>query len=109
MIFILLEYKAKMIIVNSRAPSLFLAHKMGYGLNYGQLPMVGSFYKANRSILKGKVYMVQNPKFPFAAFHGDPDTTLNGNTRFWPTALVLIKLERFKWGTYLDFFKTLRL
>lgn len=102
-------FKAKMIIVNAGAHSLFLAHKMGYGLDYGQLPMAGSFYKADRAILKGKVYMVQNPKLPFAALHGDPDITLNGHTRFGPTALVLPKLERFKSGTYLDFFKTLKL
>jgi malate dehydrogenase (quinone) len=102
-------FKTKMVIVNAGAHSLFLAHKMGYGLHYGQLPMAGSFYKADRSILKGKVYMVQNPKLPFAALHGDPDITLNGATRFGPTALVLPKLERFKPGTYLDFFKTLKL
>ena len=102
-------FKAKMIIVNAGAHSLFLAHKMGHGLDFGQLPMAGSFYKTNRSILKGKVYMVQNPKLPFAALHGDPDITLDGATRFGPTALVIPKLERFKPGTYLDFWKTLRL
>ncbi|CAA6805863.1 MAG: Malate:quinone oxidoreductase (EC [uncultured Sulfurovum sp.] len=102
-------YKAKMVIVDAGAHSLFLAHKMGYGLHYGQLPMAGSFYKTDRAILKGKVYMVQNPKLPFAALHGDPDVTLDGATRFGPTALVLPKLERFKPGTYMDFFKTLKL
>jgi len=102
-------YKSKMVVVDAGAHSLFLAHKMGYGLDYGQLPMAGSFYKANREILKGKVYMVQNPKLPFAALHGDPDVTLDGATRFGPTALVLPKLERFKPGTYIDFFKTLKL
>lgn len=102
-------YKSKMVVVDAGAHSLFLAHKMGYGLNYGQLPMAGSFYKAHKEILKGKVYMVQNPKLPFAALHGDPDVTLDGATRFGPTALVLPKLERFKPGTYIDFFKTLKL
>jgi malate dehydrogenase (quinone) len=53
--------------------------------------------------------MVQNPKLPFAALHGDPDITLDDHTRFGPTALVLPKLERYRGGTYLDFFKTLRL
>ena len=101
-------YKAKIVIVNAGAHSLYLAHKMGYGLNYGQLPVAGSFYKSNRKILKGKVYMVQNPRLPFAALHGDPDVVLNGNTRFGPTALVMPKLERFKSGTYKDFFFTLR-
>ncbi|MDT8337826.1 MAG: malate:quinone oxidoreductase, partial [Sulfurimonas sp.] len=50
----------------------------------------------------------QNPKLPFAALHGDPDVLADGNTRFGPTALMLPKLERYKNGTYLDFWKTLR-
>jgi malate dehydrogenase (quinone) len=103
------HFQAKMVVANAGAHSLFLAHQMGYGMDYGQLPMAGSFYKAHKRILIGKVYMVQNPKLPFAALHGDPDITLNDHTRFGPTALVLPKLERFRGGTYLDFFKTLRL
>ena len=103
-------YKAKMVIVNAGAHSLHLAHKMGHGLYYGQLPVAGSFYKSNKKILKGKVYMVQNPKLPFAALHGDPDVVLGDNTRFGPTALVMPKLERFKGNsTISDFFSTLRL
>lgn len=102
-------FKAKMVIVNAGAHSLYLAHKMGYGRELGQIPMAGSFYKSNKRILKGKVYMVQNPKLPFAALHGDPDVTLDENTRFGPTALVLPKLERFKSGTFLEFISSLRL
>jgi malate dehydrogenase (quinone) len=103
------EFKAKMIVVNAGAHSLHIAHQMGYGLEYGQLPVAGSFYKSNTRLLKGKVYMVQNPKLPFAALHGDPDVTLEHNTRFGPTALVLPKLERFKGNsTIKDFFQTLR-
>ena len=66
---------------------------MGYGLDYATLPMAGSFYMTNQTMLNGKVYMVQNPKLPFAALHGDPDILENGLTRFGPTALVLPKLE----------------
>lgn len=102
-------YKAKMIIVDAGAYSLYLAHKMGYGLEYSQIPIGGSFYKANARILHGKVYMVQNPKLPFAALHGDPDLTLDDNTRFGPTALILPTLERFKKGTFLDFISTLKI
>jgi malate dehydrogenase (quinone) len=102
-------YYAKMVVCNAGPHSLYLAHKMGYGKNFGQLPVAGSFYKSNRRILKGKVYMVQNPKLPFAALHGDPDVTLDEDTRFGPTALVLPKLERFRSGTYLDFWTTLQL
>ena len=101
-------FTADSIVVNAGAHSLFLAHKMGHGLDYATLPMAGSFYMTNQTMLNGKVYMVQNPKLPFAALHGDPDILENGLTRFGPTALVLPKLERFKSGTYMDFWKTLR-
>ncbi len=103
------EYSADSVVVNAGAHSLFIAHRMGYGLDMGILPMAGSFYRSTKHILEGKVYMVQNPKLPFAALHGDPDLLLNGMTRFGPTALMLPKLERYKSGTYLDFFRTLRL
>ncbi len=102
------QFTADFVVVDAGAHSLYLAHKMGHGLDYGCLPMAGSFYIGNRKILNGKVYMVQNPKLPFAALHGDPDILVNGFTRFGPTALMLPKLERYKPGTYLDFFKTLR-
>ncbi len=100
-------YTANFVVVNAGAHSLFLAHRMGYGKHMGCLPMAGSFYMTQSHFLNGKVYMVQNNKLPFAALHGDPDILAEGKTRFGPTALMLPKLERFKPGTYLDFFKTL--
>ena len=100
-------YTADFVVVNAGAHSLYLAHQMGHGKEYGCLPMAGSFYMSTKKILKGKVYMVQNPKLPFAALHGDPDILANGYTRFGPTALALPKLERYTGGTYLDFLKTL--
>lgn len=99
---------ADFVVVDAGAHSLFLAHQMGYGLDYACLPIAGSFYLTTQKILNGKVYMIQNPKLPFAALHGDPDILAEGNTRFGPTALVLPKLERYKNGTYLDFWKTLQ-
>lgn len=101
-------YTADFVVVDAGAHSLFLAHQMGEGLDYSCLPVAGSFYLSTKKILTGKVYMVQNPKLPFAALHGDPDILANGYTRFGPTALVLPKLERYTGGTYMDFFKTLR-
>lgn len=101
-------FYADFVVVDAGAHSLFLAHQMGFGLNLGCLPVAGSFYMTNEKMLKGKVYMIQNPKLPFAALHGDPDVLADGNTRFGPTALLLPKLERYKKGTYLDFLKTLR-
>lgn len=101
-------FYADFVVVDAGAHSLFLAHKMGFGLNLGCLPVAGSFYMTNEKMLNGKVYMIQNPKLPFAALHGDPDVLADGNTRFGPTALMLPKLERYKSGTYMDFWKTLR-
>ncbi len=101
-------YYADFVVIDAGAHSLFLAHQMGFGLNLGCLPVAGSFYMTNEKMLNGKVYMIQNPKLPFAALHGDPDILADGNTRFGPTALLLPKLERYKSGTYMDFFKTLR-
>jgi malate dehydrogenase (quinone) len=103
------QFTADFVVVDAGAHSLYLAQKMGYGMEMATLPVAGSFYISNKKILNGKVYMVQNPKLPFAALHGDPDVLVNGFTRFGPTALVLPKLERFKPGTYGDFFKTLNL
>lgn len=102
------KYYADFVVVDAGAHSLFLAHKMGFGLDLGCLPVAGSFYMTNQKLLNGKVYMIQNPKLPFAALHGDPDVLADGNTRFGPTALMLPKLERYKPGTYMDFWKTLR-
>lgn len=102
-------YTADFIVTDAGAHSLYLAHSIGHGLDYACLPVAGSFYLTSKHLLNGKVYMIQNPKLPFAALHGDPDILADENTRFGPTALVLPKLERFAKGTYLDFWKTLRL
>ncbi|MDT8337803.1 MAG: FAD-dependent oxidoreductase, partial [Sulfurimonas sp.] len=85
-------FYADFVVVDAGAHSLFLAHQMGFGLNLGCLPVAGSFYMTNEKMLNGKVYMIQNPKLPFAALHGDPDVLADGNTRFGPTALMLPKL-----------------
>lgn len=104
------SYSANFVVVNAGAHSLFLAHKMGYGLDMACLPIAGSFYLTKKHLLNGKVYMVQNPKLPFAALHGDPDVLCDMNTRFGPTALALPKLERYHGlKSVPEFFKTLKL
>ena len=97
---------ASFVLVNAGAHSLLLAQNMGYGMDLGCLPVAGSFFFIPGNKLQGKVYTVQNPKLPFAAIHGDPDVVAQGKNRLGPTALSLPKLERYKNGTYLDFFKT---
>ena len=41
------------VVVNAGAHSLYLAHRMGNGTQYGCLPMAGSFYVTTKKILKG--------------------------------------------------------
>jgi len=91
-----LSLSADFLVVDAGAHSLWLAHKMGLGQDLSTICIAGSFYLTKQKLLNGKVYMVQNPKLPFAALHGDPDLLAGGCTRFGPTALTLPKLERYK-------------
>ncbi|MFV0480710.1 MAG: FAD-dependent oxidoreductase [Campylobacteraceae bacterium] len=103
-------FTADFVVVNAGGHSLYLAHKMGHGKDFGCLPIAGSYYITKNVFLNGKVYMVQNPKLPFAALHGDPDVTEGGVTRFGPTALAMPKLERYHGlSSVPQFFKTLNL
>lgn len=100
--------RARYVVVNAGAHSLLLAQRLGYGLQYSCLPVAGSFYFAP-SVLRGKVYTVQNDKLPFAALHGDPDVRVAGQTRFGPTALLLPLLERYRPASFAEFLEVLRL
>ncbi|MDA3042713.1 MULTISPECIES: FAD-dependent oxidoreductase [unclassified Campylobacter] len=91
-----ISVSADFVVVDAGAHSLWLAHKMGYGKSLSAICIAGSFYLTKQKLLNGKVYMVQNPKLPFAALHGDPDLLADGCTRFGPTALTMPKLERYK-------------
>jgi malate dehydrogenase (quinone) len=99
------ELQARTVVVSAGAHSLYLAQRMGYGMEYSTLPVAGSFYYSPK-VLNGKVYTVQDDRLPFAAIHGDPDVIKEGVTRWGPTALVLPKLERYTGGTMGEFFKT---
>ncbi len=96
---------ARAVAVTSGAHSLLFAKRLGYGQDYALLSAAGSFYFAP-ALLKGKVYMVQMAKLPFAAIHGDPEVHDASKTRFGPTAKVLPMLERHRYGTVLEYFKT---
>lgn len=97
--------EARAVAVTSGAHSLMYAKALGYGQDYALLSAAGSFYFAP-ALLKGKVYMVQMAKLPFAAIHGDPEVHDAGKTRFGPTAKVLPMLERHRYGTVFEYFKT---
>lgn len=101
------DIHARFVAVAAGAHSLWLAHRMGHGLEFAILPVAGSFYYIPRD-MRAKVYTLQNPKLPFAALHADPDLLAPGRTRLGPTALVMPKLERYRHGTYLDFLQVLK-
>jgi malate dehydrogenase (quinone) len=108
--YILIDSTEKMfastIVVFAAGPhSLVFARSLGYGKNIGILPVAGNFYLAN-DVLRGKVYMVQIKKMPFAAVHGDPNVENLRETRFGPTIRVLPLLERHNYATIVDFLKT---
>ena len=96
---------AKAVAVTAGAHSLLFAKSMGYGKDYALLSVAGSFYTAP-GLLNGKVYTVQLKKLPFAAIHGDPEVHNASQTRFGPTAKVLPMLERHRYRTILEYFKT---
>ncbi len=102
------NYTCNAVVVNACGHSLLLAQKMGFGKNFSCLPVAGSFY-LGPELLNGKVYRVQNNKLPFAAIHGDRDFTINNQTRFGPTALLLPMLERYQLSSVLDFLRVLHL
>ena len=99
------EFFAKVVLVAAGAHSLLMAKELGYGKDFSILSVAGSFYLAPKS-LNGKVYTMQMKKLPFAAIHGDPDVHRKNETRFGPTAKAIPFLERHKWSTVFEYFKT---
>ena len=97
--------EASVVVFCAGSHSLIFAQKLGYGTEFGLLPVAGSFY-IGKNMLKGKVYTMQLKKLPFAAIHGDPDVNNPQETRFGPTTKVLPLLERHHYATIPDFIKT---
>lgn len=81
--------QARSVVVCAGSRSLGLAQELGLGLEYGCLPLAGSYYFAP-DVLNGKVYRVRDPRLPFAAIHGDRDIKERGKTRFGPTTTVML-------------------
>src|SRR3989344_7705534 len=73
--------KAEVVAVTAGPHSLIFARELGYGREFGILPLARNFYCA-KNVLRGKVYMVQLKGMPFAAIHGDPDVNNPEETRF---------------------------
>ena len=99
-------YRALAIAVAAGPYSLLFAHELGYAREYTVLPVAGSFYRIHGLTLLGKVYTVQDPDFPFAAPHMDPDVQNPNDVRFGPTAKILPLFERHHWLTVWDFMRS---
>ena len=97
-------FRSKVVLVCASGYSLNLAYSLDHGKDLILLPVAGSFFCSPKQ-LNGKVYMMQLPKLPFAAVHGDPDVENPNETRFGPTAKVLPMLERWKYNSVKDFFR----
>ena len=100
------SYNSKLVVVCSGSHSLLFAKSLGYGKEFGILPVAGSFFGTKKKFLSGKVYTIQIEKLPFAAIHGDPYVDNTNEIRFGPTAKVLPLLERHNYSTVFDFLKT---
>jgi malate dehydrogenase (quinone) len=99
------KFLARVVFVAVGSKSLVFAKKLGYGKEFGILPVAGNFYRV-KNALQSKVYMMQIPGMPFAAIHGDPDIKNPEETRFGPTIRVLPLLERHNYKTMKDFLLT---
>ncbi|MBP7671172.1 FAD-dependent oxidoreductase [Candidatus Gracilibacteria bacterium] len=99
-------FHTKILIVTTGPYSLLFAKQLGYGQNFGLLPIAGTFFRTNKKLLNNKVYTLQLKDLPFAAVHGDPDVENPNETRFGPTAKVLPVLERGHIKSFIDFLKT---
>ena len=97
-------FHAKTVIVAASANSLTFAHKLGYRKDLILLPVAGDFFRS-RKLLNGKVYMMQHPKLPFAAIHGDPDVGNPEEVRFGPIAKVIPLLEKGNYRSFIDFMR----
>ncbi len=96
------EMTADGLVVAAGGYSLPIARSMGCGEDLMLLTVDGSYLTA-RNKVNGKVYMMQNPKLPFAAVHGDADVHHASETRFGPVSKMLPMMEKRNPETWRDF------
>lgn len=75
--------------------AIHLAHKVGVGKNYAQLPVLGLYKVTPRANLplKTLVYPVPNPNNPFLGVHFT--LTVQGDIKIGPTAIPILGREQY--------------
>ncbi len=86
------------------AYSLSFAHKLGYALRKAMLNVAGNFYWIARKVF-GKIYTIQIPNIPFAAFHIDRNL-ITGNSQLGPTTQIILMMIRRDYNTVPDYLRT---
>ncbi len=97
-------FTTKVVVFAAGAYSLLFAQQLSYGMDYGILPVAGSFY-SSKKLVNGKVYRMQVEGRPFAEVHCDPDVLDQEVSRFGPTTKPLPLMERHHYKTFWDFIK----
>lgn len=87
--------KADRIINAAGAQAIHIAHKVGAGEKYSQLPVLGLYkFSENSELpLRTLVYPVPNPKNPFLGVHFT--LTVDGKVKIGPTAIPIIGSEQY--------------
>jgi L-2-hydroxyglutarate oxidase LhgO len=91
-------------IINAAGTNaIHLAHSVGVGKKYAQLPVLGLYKVTPRANLplKTLVYPVPNPKNPFLGVHFT--LTVQGDIKIGPTAIPILGREQYSWQDLPEF------
>jgi L-2-hydroxyglutarate oxidase LhgO len=91
--------KAGRVVNVSGTGAIRIAHQLGQGVEYAQLPVLG-LYKItdDRSVpLRTLVYPVPNPEYPFLGVHFT--LTLDKKIKIGPTAIPILGAEQYSVGS----------
>jgi L-2-hydroxyglutarate oxidase LhgO len=97
---------ARALAVNAGGDSLRFAQSLGLAPGWGLVMVGGDWYLTRSRRLGAKVYTMQEPGLPFAAVHGDPDVHDPATTRFGPSAVIVLLMERARYASLARFVKT---
>lgn len=92
------QVEAGRIINAAGTGALAIAHKFNLGIEYAQLPVLGTYrYTSHTNLgLRRLVYPVPNPKNPFLGVHFT--VTVDGEIKIGPSAIPTVSNEFYKLG-----------